>query len=81
MFVDIEEIFINHAKSLTIELIGMIQTELLSLAKKDYDSILKIQKTSELQERVQFLKVYAHSWSFFWGQCSSIWLYLLLTTY
>jgi hypothetical protein len=50
---------------------GMDQTELLMLSKQDYDNILMIQKTPELKERVQFLKVFFqpsfHLWVLF--QC------------
>ncbi|BFI25033.1 hypothetical protein MPTK2_1g17230 [Marchantia polymorpha subsp. ruderalis] len=38
-------------------LLMVCQSELLTLTKKDYEGILKIQKTPEIRERVKFLKV------------------------
>jgi hypothetical protein len=47
--------------------VSLVQSELLTLSRDNYDTILKIQKTPEMKERVKFLKVATIlTFSFLW---------------
>jgi hypothetical protein len=60
-----------------------VQTELITLSKQAYEKILDIQKTPDLQERVNFLKVMIipHHFKHFHYKCQVCLVYMILFIY